>query len=219
MRPAPGSLSPAHGPIFFDGAFERMLHHQTPVEGEQRNQASGQIRFAYQKSEDGREVLLNARVVYTNQPFGGPPLRAQHPGPLRNRGSGLAGEGQRGLWWIPRLRVAQRQPPGQGGVPLREGRLRHRHEPGVRLRADGPFSAQLGYRDVGRDFGTVGMAFFVRDRRTLKGNLGFNRATWSLSATAIDERTNPTGQPGLDHTHSRSIVKESTTEAQSMGTR
>jgi hypothetical protein len=72
-EPAPGSLSPTHGPIYVDGAFERMVHHQTPVEGERRNQASGQIRFAYQKSEAGQQVLLNARVVYTNQPFGGQP--------------------------------------------------------------------------------------------------------------------------------------------------
>jgi hypothetical protein len=72
------------------------------------------------------------------------------------------------------------------------------------LWADGPFSAQLGYREVGRDFGTVGVAFFVGDRRTLNGSLGFNRATWSLSATAIDERTNPTGQPGLDQAWNRS---------------
>ena len=62
--------------------------------------------------------------------------------------------------------------------------------------AQGPFSAHLGYRDVGRDFGTVGVAFFVGDRRVLDGSLGLNYATWSLSATALDERTNPTGQIG-----------------------
>ncbi len=50
----------------------------------------------------------------------------------------------------------------------------------------------------------MGVAFFVRDRRTLNGNLGFNRATWSLSATAIDERTNPTGEPGLDQAWNQS---------------
>ena len=61
---------------------------------------------------------------------------------------------------------------------------------------EGPFSAHLGYRDVGRDFGTIGMAFFVGDRRALDGSLGLNYATWSLSATALDERTNPTGQVG-----------------------
>jgi hypothetical protein len=49
---------------------------------------------------------------------------------------------------------------------------------------------------VGRDFGTVGVAFFVGDRRVLDGSLGLNYATWSLSATALDERTNPTGQAG-----------------------
>ena len=62
--------------------------------------------------------------------------------------------------------------------------------------AQGPFSAHLGYRDVGRDFGTIGVAFFVGDRRVLDGSLGLNYATWSLSATALDERTNPTGQVG-----------------------
>ena len=60
----------------------------------------------------------------------------------------------------------------------------------------GPFSARLGYRDVGREFGTIGMAFFVGDRRVLDGGLGLSYATWSLSATALDERTNPTGQVG-----------------------
>lgn len=62
--------------------------------------------------------------------------------------------------------------------------------------SQGPFSARLGYRDVGREFGTIGMAFFVGDRRVLDGGLGLNYATWSLSATALDERTNPTGQVG-----------------------
>ncbi|HEX7554510.1 MAG TPA: hypothetical protein VF378_13230, partial [Geothrix sp.] len=50
----------------------------------------------------------------------------------------------------------------------------------------GPYSAHLGYRDVGRDFGTIGMTFFVGDRRVLDGSLGLNYATWSLSATALD---------------------------------
>jgi len=40
------------------------------------------------------------------------------------------------------------------------------------------------------------VAFFVGDRRVLDASLGLNYATWSLSATALDERTNPTGQVG-----------------------
>jgi hypothetical protein len=72
------------------------------------------------------------------------------------------------------------------------------------LWAQGPFSAQVGYRDVGRDFGTVGVSFFVGDRRTFNSSLGVNYATWSLSATATDERTNPTGQPGLNQAWNQS---------------
>lgn len=58
----------------------------------------------------------------------------------------------------------------------------------------GPFSAQAGYRAVGRDFGTVGVSFFVGDRRVFDGSLGLNYLNWGLTATATDERTNPTGQ-------------------------
>jgi len=60
----------------------------------------------------------------------------------------------------------------------------------------GPFSAHAGYRDVGREFGTVGVAFFVGDRRVFDSSVGLNYAGWGISATALDERTNPTGQPG-----------------------
>ena len=311
-EPAPGSQPPAHGPIYVDGAFERMVHHQTPVEGERRNQASGQIRFAYQKSEDGQQVLLNARVVYTNQPFGGQPrwslgdLQAAYAVGNHKVQAGdmmvqeseftLAGAGRRGLdyaytgqalgghlfalntqahsgteglvwpvkgseayggslgygWLNGNLRAkvvflsgkddpatamnlvsayAPTVQDGSTGSLVLDGRFfdsrlalsgeyarslftkdlvnaaPHLSDQAWRLSslwADGPFSAQLGYRDVGRDFGTVGVAFFVGDRRTLNGNLGFNRATWSLSATAIDERTNPTGEPGLDQAWNQS---------------
>lgn len=68
---------------------------------------------------------------------------------------------------------------------------------------DGPFSAHAGYRDVGREFGTVGVAFFVADRRVFDGSVGLNYAGWGLSATAQDERTNPTGQAGLPEAWSR----------------
>lgn len=59
----------------------------------------------------------------------------------------------------------------------------------------GAFSAHLGYHDIGRDFGTVGVAYFVGDRRLLDGTLSWNKPSWSLSALVSDERTNPTGQP------------------------
>jgi len=62
----------------------------------------------------------------------------------------------------------------------------------------GPFTAQAGYRVVGRDFGTVGVAFFVGDRRVFDGSVGLNYLTWGLTATATDERTNPTGQVNLN---------------------
>ena len=69
---------------------------------------------------------------------------------------------------------------------------------------EGPFSAHLGYRDVGRDFGTIGATFFVGDRRVADASLGLNYATWSLSATALDERTNPTGQVGQSQAWNKS---------------
>jgi hypothetical protein len=302
----------AHGPIYVDGAFERVVHHQNPVPEERRNLASGQIRFAYQKDEDGRQVLLNARMVYTNQPFGAQPrwslgdLQAAYAiggnkiqvGDMMVQESEftLAGAGRRGFdytytgqplgghlfalntqahsgteglvwpvrgsevyggslgygWLNGNLRakvvfLSGKDDPatamnlvsayaptvrdGSTGSFVLDGRFLdsrlavsgeyarslftkdllneapHLSDQAWRLSglwADGPFSAQLGYREVGRDFGTVGVAFFVGDRRTLNGSLGFNRATWSLSATAIDERTNPTGQPGLDQAWNRS---------------
>jgi len=297
---------PAHGPIYVDGAFERIAHHQTPVEGERRNLGSGQIRFAYQKEEDGQQVLLNARVVYTNQPFGNQTrwslgdLQAAYAAGGNKVQLGdmvvqeseltLAGAGRRGLdysytgqplgahlfalntqahsgteglawpvkgsevyggslgygWLNGNLRakvvfLSGKDDPatalnlvsayaptvrdGSTGSFVLDGRFfesrlavsgeyarslftkdlvneaTHLSDQAWRLSgfwADGPFNVQLGYRDVGRDFGTVGVAFFVGDRRTLNGSLGLNYAKWSLSATAIDERTNPTGQPGLD---------------------
>lgn len=309
---APGAQPPAHGPIYFDGAFERVAHHQEPVPGEARNLASGQIRLAYQSEENGRQVLLNARLVYTNQPLGTQSrwslgdLQAAYAAGNHRIQLGdmvvqeseftLAGAGRRGLdyayagqplgahlfalntqahsgtgglawpekgsevyggslgygWLAGNLRakvvflsgkddpatavnLASLYAPmvrdGSTGSFVLDGRFldsrlavsgeyarslftkdlvnqgTHLTDQAWRLGAmwmNGPFSAQLGYRDVGRDFGTVGVAFFVGDRRTLNGSMGFNRATWSLSATAVDERTNPTGQPGLDQAWNQS---------------
>jgi len=63
--------------------------------------------------------------------------------------------------------------------------------------AEGPVNAQVGYRDVGRDFGTVGVAFFVGDRRVLDGSVGVNGAKGGLTLSATDERTNPNGQANV----------------------
>jgi hypothetical protein len=70
--------------------------------------------------------------------------------------------------------------------------------------AEGPFSAQAGYHAVGQDFGTVGVAFFVADRRVADASLSLNQARWGLSASASDERTNPNGQVNLSQAHNQS---------------
>jgi hypothetical protein len=62
----------------------------------------------------------------------------------------------------------------------------------------GPFSGHAGYRSVGREFGTVGVAFFVADRRVLDASLAWNRPSWGVSATSTEEHTNPTGQPDVN---------------------
>jgi hypothetical protein len=70
---------------------------------------------------------------------------------------------------------------------------------------DGAFSAHLGYHDVGRAFGTVGLAYFVGDRRLLDGTIAWNQPKWSLSAVLSDERTNPTGQVGLSQAWNQTL--------------
>lgn len=69
----------------------------------------------------------------------------------------------------------------------------------------GAFSAHLGYHDVGRAFGTVGVAYFVGDRRLLDGTVAWNQPTWSLSAVLSDERTNPTGQVGFSQAWNQTL--------------
>ncbi|MBK8571995.1 MAG: hypothetical protein IPN91_04970 [Holophagaceae bacterium] len=69
---------------------------------------------------------------------------------------------------------------------------------------DGGFSAQAGYRAVGQAFGTVGVAFFTGDRRVFDSSVALNRPTWGLSATATDERTNPTGRVNLSQAWNQS---------------
>ncbi len=301
--PSEAPAPPAHGPLYVDGALERVAHHQQAVPGEQRNLGSGQVRFTYQKDEDGRQVLLNTRLVYTNQPMGtqtrwslGELQAAFAQGGHRVQvgdqlvqeseftlaGAGRRGfdyaytgaalgahlfalnteaqAGTRGLVWpvagseayggsmgygwlngnlkaklvflsgkddpATALNVVTAYPApvrdGSTGALLLDGRFLDSRlalsgeyarslftkdflnaAPRIADQAwrlsgmwsQGPFSAQVGYRDVGRDFGTVGVVFFVGDRRTFNGSLGLNYARWSLSATATDERVNPTGQP------------------------
>jgi len=307
---APGP--PTHGPIYVDGNLEHIVHHQQEVPGEQRTLAAGQVRFTYQKDGDGKQLLLNTRVVYTDQPFGtqtrwslgdlqaafaagnhrvqaGDMLVQESEftlGGAGRRGFDYAYTGQalgahlfalntqaqagtRGLLWPVAGSEAYGGALGYGWLngnlkarlvflsgkddpatavnlvtaypaPVRDGstgsllldgrfldsRLALSGEyarslytndlsnPAPRvtdqawrlsgLWAQGPFSAQVGYRDVGRDFGTVGVAFFVGDRRAFNSSMGLNYATWSLSATATDERTNPTGQPGLNQAWNQS---------------
>lgn len=71
--------------------------------------------------------------------------------------------------------------------------------------SEGAFSGQVGYREVGREFGTVGVAFFVGDRRVLDGSLGWTFPRWGLSATATDERINPTAQANLNQAWNQSL--------------
>lgn len=297
--PAP----PVHGPLYVDGNLEHIAHHQQSVPGEPRNLASGQVRYTYLSDEGGRQVLLNARAVYTNQPLGtqtrwslGELQAAFAQGGHRVQvgdqqvqeseftlggagrrgfdysytGPSLAGHlfalnteaqaGTRGLAWpvagseayggalgygwmngnlrarlvfltgqddpATAVNVASPYPApvrdGSTGSVLLDGRFLDSRlalsgeyarshltkdldgraprlvDQAWRLSglwSQGAFSAQVGYRDVGRDFGTVGVVFFVGDRRTFNGSLGLNYPRWSLSATATDERINPDGQP------------------------
>ncbi|HEX9009426.1 MAG TPA: hypothetical protein VF804_03590 [Holophagaceae bacterium] len=301
--PPVASGPPAHGPLYLDGSFERIAHHQDALPDERRNLGSGQVRLTLQKDEDGRQVLLNTRLVYTNQPMGtqtrwslGELQAAFAQGGHRVQlgdqlvqeseftlaGAGRRGfdyaytgtslgahlfalnteaqAGARGLVWPVAGSEAYGGALGYGwlngnlkaklvflsgkddpatainvvttyAAPVRDGstgallldgrfldsRLALSGEyarslftkdllnasPRIVDQAwrlsgmwsQGPFSAQVGYRDVGRDFGTVGVVFFVGDRRAFNGSLGLNYARWSLSATATDERVNPSGQP------------------------
>lgn len=301
--PAEAPGPPVHGPIYVDGALEHVAHHQQAVPGEPRNLASGQVRFTYQKEEGDRQVLLNSRLVYTNQPMGGQARwslgdlqaafaqgghRVQVGDQMVQESEfTLAGAGRRGFdyaytgaslgahlfalnteaqggtrglvwpvagseayggalgygWLNGNLKarlvfLSGKDDPatalnvvttyaapvrdGSTGAFLLDGRFLDSRlalsgeyarslftkdllnasprivDQAWRLSgmwSQGPFSAQVGYRDVGRDFGTVGVVFFVGDRRTFNGSLGLNYARWSLSATATDERVNPSGQP------------------------
>lgn len=303
--PAGGAgASPAQRPIAVDFTAEQVFHHKLPEEGEPRLLASGQVRFGTRRDDGDAHLILNGRLVYTDQPVSPQDrwslgelqaiyVTGQHKlqagdQQVQESEFTLAGAGRRGLdyaysgtqlgahlfalgteslpgargllwpvagnelyggslgysWWNNAIRaklvfLTGKDDPstatnlgtsyaplvrdGSTGALVLDGRFLESRltlsgeyarslytrdllgavpmegDQAWRLSsiwAEGPFSAHLGYRDVGRDFGTIGVAFFVGDRRVLDGSLGLNYATWSLSATALDERTNPTGQVG-----------------------
>lgn len=300
----PGGAVPAQLPVAVDFSAEKILHHQLAVEGEPRMLASGQLRFTTRKDDGDTHLILNGRLVYTDQPVR--PQERWSLGELQaiyatghhklqvgdqqmqESEFTLAGGGRRGLdyayagtqlgahvfalgtqmlpgtrgmlwpvagnelyggsfgysWWNNAVRaklvfLTGKDDPslatnlgtsyaplirdGSTGALVLDGRffesrlalsgeyarsLLTRDLVGTAPKegdqawrlstiwTQGPYSAHLGYREVGRDFGTIGMTFFVGDRRVLDGSLGLNYGTWSLSATALDERINPTGQVG-----------------------
>jgi hypothetical protein len=310
--PPQPSLPPS-GPVSGDLALEQLVHHQQEVPDERRTQAAGQIRL-YQKADwaDG-SLLLNARVIYTNQPFGDQPrwglgelqgvfTSGHHKvqvGDMMVQESEftLGGAGRRGFDYAyagvpanahffalntqtPKSTEGVLWPHSDSGVyggslgygwfngafnaklifltgkddpssatnvgytfptPIREGstgslmldgrllenRLnlsgeyaRSLYTPDTQLAQpkdsdqawrlsglwnEGAFSAHLGYHDVGRAFGTVGVAYFVGDRRLLDGTVAWNQPKWSLSAVMSDERTNPTGQVGLSQAWNQTL--------------
>ncbi len=67
------------------------------------------------------------------------------------------------------------------------------------------FSVRAGYREVGRDFGSVGLPVLATDRHAFEGGLGYSAGAWSLNLNAQDERNNPDGNP-LE-TRSRNAVR------------
>ena len=58
------------------------------------------------------------------------------------------------------------------------------------------YSARASYRQIGRDFGTLGYAVMEGDRRGLDGGCSVNvGTTWSLDASFTSERNNPGADP------------------------
>jgi hypothetical protein len=301
--------------VAVDFSAERIFHHKLAEEGEPRLLASGQVRFGTRRDEGDTHLILNGRIVYSDQAVkpqerwslgelqavyatGHHKLQAGDQQAQESEFT-LAGAGRRGLdyayagtqlgahvfafgtqalpgargllwpvagnelyggslgysWWNNTVRaklvfLTGKDDPstatnlgtsypaqirdGSTGALVLDGRFLESRltlsgeyarslytkdllgaapregDQAWRLSgiwAQGPLSAHLGYRDVGRDFGTIGAAFFVGDRRVLDASLGLNYATWSLSATALDERTNPTGQVGQSQAwnHSQSL--------------
>ncbi|HJV49069.1 MAG TPA: collagen-like protein [Geothrix sp.] len=322
--PPQPSLPPS-GPVSGDLAVEQLVHHQQEVPGEPKTQAAGQVRLYHKEDWSDGSFLVDARVVYTNQPipqangdqprwglgdfsavltsghqklqvgdmmvqeseftlggagrrgfdyaYAGMPSNAHlfalnTQAPINNRGilwpeaaSGVYG-GSVGYGWFndafkaKLIFLSGKDDPstaanagyafpttvrqGSTGALTLDGRLLENrlNLSGEYARSlytsdtlsplpkdtdqawrvsglwnDGAFSAHLGYHDIGRDFGTVGVAYFVGDRRLLDGTLAWTKPGWSLSALVSDERTNPTGQPtaspagatGLDQAWNRTL--------------
>ncbi len=312
VAPPQPSLPP-NGPLSGDFALEQLVHHMQEVPDEQRTQAAGQLRLYHKTDWADGGLLLNARVIYTNQPFGDQPrwgvgdlqavftrghhkiqvgdmmvqeseftlggagrrgfdyayagvpanahlfaLNTQTPKSTQglfwpNSNSGVYG-GSLGYGWFndafkakvifltgkddpaTATNVGYASPPpvreGSTGALLLDGRLldnrlnlsgeyaRSLYTPDTQLAQpkdtdqawrlsglwnQGAFSAHLGYHEVGRAFGTVGLAYFVGDRRLLDGTVAWNQPRWSLSAVLSDERTNPTSQVGLSQAWNQTL--------------
>lgn len=57
------------------------------------------------------------------------------------------------------------------------------------------FSVRANYREIGRDFGSVGLPVLATDRHAFEGGLGYSAGAWSLNLNAQNERNNPDGNP------------------------
>ncbi len=58
------------------------------------------------------------------------------------------------------------------------------------------YSARGSYRQIGRDFGTLGYPMMEGDRRGIDGGFSVNlNPTWSINASASSERNNPSADP------------------------
>jgi hypothetical protein len=58
------------------------------------------------------------------------------------------------------------------------------------------YSARASYRQIGRDFGTLGYPVMEGDRRGFDGGFSLNlNPSWSLNASATSERNNPNADP------------------------
>jgi hypothetical protein len=58
------------------------------------------------------------------------------------------------------------------------------------------YSFRASYRQIGRDFGTLGYPVMEGDRRSMDGGFSLNlNPSWSLNANATSERNNPNADP------------------------
>lgn len=62
--------------------------------------------------------------------------------------------------------------------------------------SDRAFSARFTYRQIGRDFGTIGYPVMEGDRRGMDGGMSLNLGSkWSINASFTSERNNPNADP------------------------